>query len=92
MTSLAEIFHQYGPAYRAAYEPRMLPSHRRAMADIEQCRTAALGGHVYYCDQCEEMVYSYHSCQNRHCPQCGQDAGQQWLARQQQMLSAGKWV
>ncbi len=64
----------------------MLPSHHRAMADIEQCRTEALGGHVYLCDDCEEYVYSYHSCQNRHCPQCGGDAGQRWLERQQQML------
>ncbi len=31
--TLAGIFHRYGPAYRAAYEARMLPSHRRAMAE-----------------------------------------------------------
>jgi hypothetical protein len=86
MSTLAEIFQQYGPAYRAKYGPRMLPSHQRAMADIEQCRTAALGGHVYSCDKCKKIVYSYHSCQNRHCAQCGHDAGQQWLQRQQQML------
>lgn len=54
------------------------------MADIERCRTRPLGGHVYYCHICEAFVYSYHSCQNRHCPQCGHEAGQRWLARQQQ--------
>jgi len=84
VTSLAEIFSRYGPAYRAKYGESMLPSHRRAMADIEQCRTRPLGGHVYRCDQCEKYVYSYHSCQNRHCPQCGHEAGQRWLERQQQ--------
>jgi len=28
---LAEIFRQYGPAYRQRYADRLLPSHRRAM-------------------------------------------------------------
>jgi len=86
VSSLAQIFAQYGPQYRAKYGPQMLPSHRRAMADIEQCRTAAQGGHVCYCDHCEEVHYCYHSCQNRHCPQCQHRAGQQWLERQQGRL------
>ncbi len=85
MTGLADIFRRYGPAYRAKYGSAMLPSHRRAMADIERCRTRPLGGHVYYCDECEQYVYSYHSCQNRHCPQYGHEAGQRWLAHQQQL-------
>ncbi len=86
MTNLAEIFRQYGRAYRAKYGAGLLPSHRRAMAAIEQCRTAALGGHLCYCDHCDEVHYCYHSCQNRHCPQCQHRAGQQWLARQQSWL------
>jgi hypothetical protein len=85
VTGLAEIFRRYGPAYRAKYGEQMLPSHRRAMADIEQCRTRPLGGHVYLCEKCEKYVYSYHSCQNRHCPQCGHEAAERWLARQQQL-------
>jgi len=84
VSDLAEIFSRYGPAYRAKYGQSMLPSHHRAMVDIEQCRTRPLGGHVYYCEACEKYVYSYHSCQNRHCPQCGHQAGQQWLEKQQQ--------
>jgi hypothetical protein len=30
--------------------------------------------------------YSYHSCRNRHCPTCQQDAAQAWLVRQQDLL------
>jgi hypothetical protein len=86
VTSLAEIFEHYGPAYRATYGQRILPSHQRAMAAIEQCRTAALGGHVCYCDHCDEVHYCYHSCQNRHCPQCQHRAGQAWLERQRAWL------
>jgi hypothetical protein len=38
------------------------------------------------CEQCQEQVYSYHSCGNRHCPQCQHQADQQWLERQQGLL------
>ena len=86
MTELAEIFRRYGPRYRAKFGERMLPSHRQAMRDIEQCRTEVLGGHVYHCDQCDESQYSYHSCKNRHCPKCQNEAGQRWLEQQQDLL------
>jgi hypothetical protein len=86
VSSLAEIFGQYGGQYRAKYGERLLPSHRRAMADIERCRTAALGGHLCYCEHCDEVHYCYHSCQNRHCPECQHRAGQAWLERQQGRL------
>jgi hypothetical protein len=86
MTELADIFRRYGPAYRAKYGDRMLPSHVRAMWDIEHCRTEALGGQVYWCDECEQANYSYHSCQNRHCPKCQHETAQQWLQKQQALL------
>ena len=86
MVELADIFRDYGPAYREQYGPRMLPSHLAAMRAIEQCRTEVLGGHLYYCAHCDESWYSYHSCRNRHCPKCQQDAAQQWLERQQELL------
>ena len=86
MSELAEIFQHYGPGYRAKYEQRMPASHKAAMKAIEQCRTEPLGGHVYHCEQCQVSRYSYHSCRNRHCPKCQHQAGQLWLARQQQLL------
>jgi Transposase zinc-binding domain len=86
MVELAEIFRLHGPEYRAKFSARMLPSHRRAMQDIEQCRTEALGGQLYFCAQCEEQRYSYHSCKNRHCPKCQNEQANQWLAEQQSLL------
>jgi hypothetical protein len=56
------------------------------MTAIEQCRTAALGGQVYVCARCATTRYRYHSCRNRHCPTCQQDATQTWLTRQQDLL------
>lgn len=86
MSTLAEIFQQYGAAYQNKYGPGMLPSHWRAMTDIARCRTELLGGHLYYCETCEKNHGCYHSCRNRHCPQCQFQAGEQWLARQQALL------
>jgi len=86
MLELADIFRLHGPAYRAKFGSRMLPSHHRALQDIEQCRTAARGGQLYYCQQCDEQRYSYHSCKNRHCPKCGNEQANQWLEQQQQLL------
>jgi hypothetical protein len=68
MIELAHILRRHGPDYQAKFAERMLPSHRQAMRAIINCRTEALGGHVYHCDHCDEDRYSYHSCRNRHCP------------------------
>lgn len=81
MLELADIFRSAGPAYRAAYGGRMLPSHVRAIHDISCCRTPALGGSLYACDHCGALDYRYHSCRNRHCPKCQEDRAQDWLER-----------
>jgi hypothetical protein len=86
MVELAEIFRRYGPAYRAKYHDRLLPSHLAAMEAIEHCRTAALGGHVSQCIECGELEYSYHSCKNRHCPKCQNDEATRWLEQQRALL------
>jgi hypothetical protein len=83
---MAEIFGRYGPQYREKFGERMPFRHRQAMAAIEQCRTEALGGHVYHCEACDEALYSYHSCKNRHCPKCQNETAEQWLVEQQALL------
>ncbi len=83
---LADIFRQYGPAYRQKYASRMPAAHFKVMRAVEQCRTEALGGQVYRCPNCEQLQYSYHSCRNRHCPKCQHENGQRWLEKQQDLL------
>jgi hypothetical protein len=47
----ADIFRQHGAAYRQTHA---LPLHQhRLMQAIENCRTAALGGAVEWCDHCQ---------------------------------------
>ena len=86
MLEVADIFRLHGPDYRAQFGNRMLPSHHRAMQDIELCRTAALGGQLYYCPQCDEQRFSYHSCKNRHCPKCQNEQANEWLKQQKDLL------
>ncbi len=86
MTTLADIFRQYGPAYRAKFGAHIPMRQQVVMAAIEQCRTEALGGHVYTCPACTTTCYHYHSCRNRHCPTCQQGQAQTWLAQQQALL------
>lgn len=83
---LADIFREYGDAYRQKYAIKLLPSHRQAMRAIEQCRTQALGGQLYSCSACGELGYSYHSCRNRHCPKCQHEQAQEWLHLQERLL------
>ena len=48
---------------------------------LKNCRTKALGYHLYKCtdDSCLKYKYQYHSCRNRHCPQCGSLQKDQWI-------------
>ena len=86
MVEVAEIFRLHGEEYRAKFAEKMLPSHLRAMQDIESCRTPVLGGQVYYCEDCDETRYGYHSCKNRHCPKCQSNQAQHWLEKQKELL------
>src|SRR5262245_43835890 len=57
------------------------------MSAIEQCRSAALGGHVLRCEDCGADQIAYNSCRNRHCPKCQSAAARRWLeARQADLL------
>ncbi len=86
MVELARILRQFGPTYQRTHQDQLLPSHYRVMQDVVNCRTAVCGGHLYTCQDCHATQYSYHSCQNRHCPKCQHQAGQDWLLRQQELL------
>lgn len=83
---LADIFRDYGQAYRQKHAAGLDDNQRRVMWAIEHCRTEALGGQVYRCPECEQQRYSYHSCRNRHCPKCQHERTQAWLETQRELL------
>ncbi|MGB3123959.1 MAG: transposase [Pseudomonas sp.] len=81
---LADVVRRFGAEYRS--QCTMLPSHNRALADIEACCTKQLGGRLYQCDDCSESFWMYHCCRNRACPKCHARQTEQWLAKRQAEL------
>jgi hypothetical protein len=74
---VADIFRAYGNEFVKTHA--LSAAQRLAMRAITNCRTAALGGHVDVCQNCDHRVPAYNSCRNRHCPKC-------------QALSQAKWI
>jgi hypothetical protein len=84
---VADVFRRYGSEYLQKFSKRMPPSHRRAFKDILRCRTSAMGGHIFECNHCGKLQYSYHSCRNRSCPKCHKSDNQAWLqGREKELL------
>ena len=84
---VADIFRIHGPAWREAQRGHLSLAQLKVMSAIEQCRSAALGGHVLRCEGCGADQIAYNSCRNRHCPKCQSSAAQRWLeARQADLL------
>ncbi len=75
--TLREIFKEGLDAFRRTRTLR--PFEKKAALAIQQCRTAALGGHVKRCPSgCVEKVW-YNSCRHRACPLCAWTKIYQWL-------------
>lgn len=81
---VGDVIRKHGAEYRATH--RLPKHHHDVLNALEQCRTAALGGHVDACDRCGHERISYNSCRNRHCPKCGALAKERWLAAREQEL------
>ncbi|WP_288051876.1 IS91 family transposase [Acidiphilium sp.] len=87
---VADIFRVAGPAYRASHAGQLSLHQLKVMSAIENCRTAALGGHVEACEDCGHRRIAYNSCRNRHCPKCQGAAARTWLAaREADLLPVG---
>ncbi|UJW81160.1 IS91 family transposase [Hydrogenophaga sp. SL48] len=80
---VADIFRTHGPAWRQAQRSHLSLGQLQVMTAIEQCRSAALGGHVLRCEDCQRLQIAYNSCRNRHCPKCQASAAQRWLDERQ---------
>jgi hypothetical protein len=78
---VAEIFRDFGPAWREANRGHVSHAQLKVMSAIEAFRTAALGGYVARCEnaECGHTVIAYCSCRNRHCPNCQGSQALAWM-------------
>jgi hypothetical protein len=77
MATLADALRRFGAPYLAQHV--LSTPQAKAWRGIVACRTPALGGQHLACDACGHSHWQYHSCRNRHCPQCGTRAKDAWL-------------
>ena len=74
---LADVVRKFG---RQLIERHKLsPQQVKALHNILQCRTSAMGGHEEQCDHCKDVRYSYDSCGDRHCPKCQNTKQALWV-------------
>jgi len=83
---LHEVLVRHGPAYRARFGATLPARQREVLQKLLPCRTPALGGALYLCPDCGQPHFTYHSCNDRHCPQCGREEAEEWLAAQEALL------
>ena len=81
---IAAILRAHGASFRQKHH--LSPEQDRVLGDLERCRTAALGGHLYRCQQCSAEVPLYNSCLNRHCSTCQGPAQFRWIAGRKKRL------
>jgi hypothetical protein len=87
--TLAEVLRTFGPAYLR--EHALSTAQARAWRAIVACRTPALGGKLQQCDRCGRQQRLFHSCRNRHCPQCQSHARDAWRqARLAELLASSR--
>jgi len=75
--TVAQALRRFGAQYLATHT--LSTPQAKAWRGIVACRTAALGGEQLSCNTCGHSHWQYHSCRNRHCPQCGMRAKDAWL-------------
>ena len=84
---LADVVRRFRDDYVARFGHLMMPSQKKALADIAACMTAQMGGHQYQCRDCGQSFWVYHGCRNRACPACHGRQTRDWLqARQAELL------
>jgi len=83
---MADIVRTHQSDFLARWNSVLSREQRKALRDIRDCRSAALGGRVQQCDRCGHRVILYNSCRNRHCPKCQATARARWLAQREAEL------
>ena len=76
---LQDIFKLYGDDYIARHKLNAMQL--KAIRDISECRTSAMGYNASECSDCKNIEFAYNSCRNRNCPKCQGDKRYDWIEK-----------
>jgi hypothetical protein len=82
--TLQRVLQQHLPSYTESH--RLDGQRLKVCRHLLSCHTPVLGGLQWQCDQCGHRPVSYHSCRDRHCPQCQARDARRWCELQQAAL------
>lgn len=82
MPSVADAIRTHGPAVINS----LSTCQQKVLSLIMRCRTGALGGVHFQCDDCGREHWVGRSCGNRHCTTCGHEKTQIWIEKQRAKL------
>ena len=74
---LQDIFKIYADDFLNTHQTTSIQ--RKAISDIQACRTSSLGYNARECTICKNVEFSYNSCRNRNCPKCQGQKRFKWI-------------
>lgn len=77
MSIVNELQKLFGDAQTKKFNPYS----QAVFKKLSHCHTAKIGSHLYRCNDldCNKEKLQYHSCGNRHCPNCGSMKKEVWI-------------
>jgi len=76
---MQDIFRLYGDDYMSRHKLNSMQL--KAIHDILNCRTSAMGYNASECNDCKNIEFAYNSCRNRNCPKCQGDKRYDWIEK-----------
>jgi len=76
---MQDIFKLYGDDYIARHKLNAMQL--KAIKDITECRTSAMGYNAKECNDCKNIKFAYNSCRNRNCPKCQGEKRYDWIEK-----------
>jgi hypothetical protein len=77
MSVVNELQKLFGEVHTKKFNPYS----QAVFKKLSHCHTAKIGSHLYRCNEaeCNKEKVQYHSCGNRHCPNCGSMKKELWI-------------
>ena len=83
---VGDIVRTFQESYLVQFGNVMMPSQKKALSDIADCATPAMGGRLLQCGSCKHSFWIYYGCRNRSCPKCHGAQTCRWLKEKEAEL------